>query len=135
MMAEVMKGKIYDTVLGVIVAVCLSISGWTVKSILEHGQSIAVHGQQLTYLSTRTSDLEVHGSAPMQAQVKDLESLKASLTQDIKPRIEKLDAAVSQLTAMSGELKSISTRLEWLKEGQTRIEASFNEAQKRGKTP
>ena len=112
-------GLVYNVVEAVILGMSVCLIVWTAKTVIDQGQTLSVHGNQIGVNTTRLDHLEAHGSSGLAAH----EAMDEKRVEALQTRMDKLENAVISLQSTPGELKAITARLEALKEGQLRIEA------------
>jgi hypothetical protein len=119
-------GLIYNVVESVILAMSVGMMVWLASTVIVQGnllQRVAVRQENAL---GRLDTLEVRGSPALMAHEKE----DQSRVDDIKIRVDKLEAAVLILQATPGELKAISVSLGTLHESQRRIEERLDKVQK-----
>ena len=117
-MPDIIKGKLWDTILGVLVAISLGISGWTVKAVVEHGAMLASHSTTIGYNSQRLTDLETHGSRALEAHTQS-DDQRVS---DMQRRLTAQEEALRSLIEMKGDLKVIANAMQSLTERMKSLE-------------
>ena len=114
---------VYGVIQGVVIGATVYILQGTVSTVIAHGNTLSAQETSLKTISGRIDHFENHGSS-------GLESFRASSEQIFSAqdrRFDKLENAVITLQGTPGELKTISARLDNLKDGQCRIERSLEQ--------
>jgi chromosome segregation ATPase len=111
-------GLVYNVVESVILGMSVGLMVWLSNVVITHGQQLARQETRVESVDTRVNRLEIAGSPALVAHEKE----DQARIDDIKLRVDKLEAAVIVLQATPGELKAISVSLETLHESQKRIE-------------
>ena len=68
------RSKVTDVVLGILITICLSLSGWTGRSLMVQGENQAAMRQQILSLSEEVRDIKLIGSPSLQAALKSLQA-------------------------------------------------------------
>lgn len=117
------KSKVWDTILGVLVAISLGLGGWGGSKIVEHEKLMAELGNQMRVNTDRLALIESGGSRALDSHVK----VDDQRVNDMRQDIVRLEGAIVQIATMPGEIKAIGIRLDSLKEGQVRIEKAVED--------
>ncbi len=99
---------------------------WLSQIVISHGNLLERISTRQDSVILRVDRLEVVGSPALIAHEKSDDSR----VDDIRSRVEKLEAAVMVLQATPGELKAIEVSLRTLHESQLRIEERLDKIQK-----
>lgn len=116
-------GIVYNVFEATILAIMVFISQWCIRTIIDHGNTLASMNTEITATDKRVDRIETRGSSGLESHIKEADSRAKSTDM----RIDKLESAVLALQSAPGELKAISVRLDGLREGQARIEKMFEE--------
>lgn len=119
-------GLVYNVVESVILAMSVGLVVWLSQIVIIHGNLLERISTRQDSVILRVDRLEVVGSPALIAHEKSDDAR----VDDIRARVEKLEAAVMVLQATPGELKAIAVSLQTLHESQLRIEERLNKVQK-----
>lgn len=119
-------GLVYNVVESVILAMSVGLMVWLANVVIIHGNMIERVSTKQEGVVNRVDRLESTGSPALQAHEKE----DQSRVDDLKIRVDKLEAAVLILQATPGELKAIQVSLDTLHESQKRIEERLDKLAK-----
>ena len=119
-------GLIYNVVESIILAMSVGMMLWIANLVITHGNEITRLTTRDDVVYERLGRLESVGSPTLIAHEKS-DDLRVD---DIKLRIDKIEAAVIVLQATPGQLKAIEVSLGTLHESQLRIEGRLDKNQK-----
>lgn len=109
-------GLVREVVETVLLAVLTAISLWMGSTLIEHGKSISAHGVMLNGDADRLTRLEEHGSARLDSYMQRTDEAMKGMDK----RVEKLEAIATMTTPMV-------TKVDYLVEGQKRLERLLEE--------
>ena len=116
-------GLVREVIETCLLAVLTAISLWMGSTLIEHGNLLAAHAVMLNDHSGRVLRIEEHGSMQLEGHQRE----NAKEITNLDKRVEKLEAAIDTLMPMS-------TKVDYLIEGQKRVERLLEEHTK-GATP
>lgn len=119
-------GLVYNVVESVILAMSVGLMVWVSHVVITHGEQLSRQETKQESFDVRVSRLELVGSPTLIAHEKE----DQTRVDDLKVRVDKLEAAVLILQGMPGELKVIAVSLDTLHESQKRIEERLDKLQK-----
>lgn len=109
-------GAIYRAVSNTALAATIAILAWTVRTVVTHGEAIAVLQTQETTTSRDIREIQSVGSVGLQTHMKDDDNRVATMKDEIR-----------ELRSWIVPMQSLPAKIDNLVEGQKRLEAAMAE--------
>ena len=117
-MSEANKAQFYNVIIGVLVAMCLGISGWTVQTLVADGQLLATHTTQININTVKLKEMDAGGSAALREHI----MADNQRVVDLADRVNKMDTLILAVSASLARIDTMGARLDALRDGQTKLE-------------